>query len=146
MVFPYTRITKNAQETAEVGDRLADYLKKPLPICLYGDLGSGKTTFIQGLAKEFGITTRLLSPTFIIVRRYQLRKPFSFFYHIDLYRIESNLALEGLGISEILSDASSVIAIEWAEKLGELIPEKRIDVHFKVLENTNHEIRCKKSY
>ena len=127
-----------------MGKRLADYLKKPLPICLYGDLGSGKTTFVQGLAKGFGITSRLLSPTFIIVRRYQLKEPFSLFYHIDLYRIESNLALEGLGISEILSDALSVIAIEWAEKLGDFIPKRRLDIRLRALSNGTHEILMEK--
>lgn len=145
MVFPHTRTTKSAEETAAVGRELAAYLKiqkrrgQALPLCLYGELGSGKTTFTRGFAKELGIKTRLLSPTFIIVRRYQLSKPFFYFYHIDLYRMQSKEGLEGLGVADILSDNSAFVAIEWAEKLGTMLPESRIDIELRV-EDDGHSI------
>lgn len=114
-------------------------------VCLYGELGSGKTTFTQGFAKELGIATRLLSPTFIIVRRYQLPTPFSYFYHIDLYRMQGNVDVEGLGIADILLDTStSFVAIEWAEKLGDKLPENRVDIWFKALNDGRHEITIRK--
>lgn len=115
-------------------------------VCLYGELGSGKTTFSGGFAKVFGITTRLLSPTFIIVRRYSVPKQIGFLYHIDLYRIEGEKDLSGLGIQEILADPDSIVLIEWAEKLGEVLPKHRVDVRFSVTEDRKHHISiCKMS-
>ncbi len=112
-------------------------------MCLYGDLGSGKTTFVQGFARALGITGRLLSPTYIIVRRYQLKPPLRFFYHIDLYRLQAEIELGELGLAEILRDRKSFVAIEWAEKLGNLMPERRLDIHFRVLHEGEHEITIK---
>jgi len=144
MDFPYTITTKSAEETARVGKEIGNKLRTSRIICLYGELGSGKTTFVQGFARGLGITTRLLSPTFIIVRRYQTPRRFSFLYHLDLYRLSGEKELEGLGIPEILADTSSIVLIEWAEKLGDLMPEKRIDIHFMVKENGDHTIEIKK--
>jgi tRNA threonylcarbamoyladenosine biosynthesis protein TsaE len=134
-----TITTKNAQETARVGERLAASLK-PTTLCLYGDLGSGKTTFTQGFAKGLGFTGRLLSPTFIIVRRYEIPATEDFFYHMDLYRIKSATDIENLGFSEIIQDPRAYVLIEWAEKLESLNPVKRIDVHFKLNEDDSHTI------
>ena len=115
-----------------------------LIVCLYGELGSGKTTFAQGFAKGLGIFTRLLSPTFIIVRRYPIARQTGFLYHIDLYRVEGEKALLGLGLPEILADPDSVVLVEWAEKMGDLLPQPRIDVYFEVLEDGKHKIWIKK--
>lgn len=139
-------ITKNAGETADFGKSLARELfsdrgeRLPRIICLYGDLGSGKTTFAQGFAKGLGISSRLLSPTFIIVRRHDLAGKACYLYHLDLYRLKDHKELEALGIDEILKDPNSYMAIEWAEKLKELLPKKRVDIHFNVLEDGSHEI------
>lgn len=107
-------------------------------MCLYGELGSGKTTFVQGFAKGLGIKARLLSPTFIIVRRYIVPKEF-FFYHIDLYRINQPREIEELGLSEIFSDPNAYVVIEWAQKLASL-PKNRLDIHFSVQEDGKHNI------
>lgn len=130
-------VTNNAQETAQVGEGLVQDGAKIL--CLYGELGSGKTTFAQGFAKGLGIPTRLLSPTFIIVRRYDLPKN-DLFYHIDLYRLHAKQEIEGLGLSEIFTDPASRIVIEWADRLGELIPEKRQDIYFSAMSDGTHKI------
>lgn len=149
MVSDRTIITQSPQETARVGEELGNRLRKKVNgkrekgrggavvICLYGELGSGKTTFAQGFARGLGITSRLLSPTFIIVRRYQLPKTIGFLYHIDLYRVTEK-DLTGLGLSEIFSDCNSYVLIEWAEKLGNCMPKERIDVRFKTLEDGRH--------
>lgn len=129
-------ITADAQETAEVGQKLAHQLKTRI-VCLYGNLGSGKTTFAQGFAKGLGITTRLLSPTFIIVRRYDIPSSEKLLYHIDLYRISD---FDGLGLTEIFSDPNAIVVIEWAEKLGTLLPKERVDIHFDSFDNGNHTI------
>lgn len=118
----------------------------PRTICLYGELGSGKTTFAQGFAKRLGITTRLLSPTFIIVRRYQLFNPSSFFYHIDLYRLEGDKELEGLGLRDMLSEANSYKVIEWAEKLESLLPKRRVDIRLAVKDSGEHTIIIESYY
>ena len=112
-MFDEVFITKNSLETQKLGKKFAERLTAGV-VALYGDLGSGKTTFVQGLAKGFGIK-KIISPTFIIVRSYKLklktqnfplRQGYAgqakFFYHIDLYRIQSEKDLEGLGIEENL--------------------------------------------
>lgn len=115
---------------------------RPKIICLYGELGSGKTTFVQGFARGLGITTRLLSPTFIIVRRYELPEE-NFFYHIDLYRTSSTADLKQLGLSEIFLDPAAYVVVEWAEKLGELLPKDRRDIYFTTLDDERHTIIIK---
>jgi tRNA threonylcarbamoyladenosine biosynthesis protein TsaE len=150
MAINLLRITENAAETQEFGRELGhSYLKNleegeqfaPRVLCLYGPLGSGKTTFIQGFAKGVGIRSRLLSPTFIIVRRYRVPKFISFLFHIDLYRVKEKSSLFGLGISEILFDDHSISLIEWAERLNDLLPERRLDVYCELLEGERHKIK-----
>lgn len=144
-------ITKSAQETANLGQALAKQLleqkrgeAKPIVICLYGELGSGKTTFTQGFAKGLGITSRLLSPTFIIVRRYAMPNNSGFLYHLDLYRLKSGTELDGLGLSEIFREPNSVVMVEWAEKLGKFLPQKRIDIYFSVNAKDEHVFKAQK--
>ena len=133
-------ITKSAKETQDYGQTVADSLKPPAIFCLYGELGSGKTTFTQGFAKGLGISTRLLSPTFIIVRRYSLPNPTIFLYHIDLYRIKNEHDLDGLGLREIFSDPNAIILIEWAERLESLLPVQRTDIQFGVIDKYKRRI------
>ena len=135
-------LTKNATETKKFAANFAKNLNAGDILCLYGNLGSGKTTFVQGLAEEFGIKRRIISPTFIIVRSYKVNN--MNFYHIDLYRVQSKQDLLGVGIDEILKDEKNIVCIEWAEKLSDLIPQKRIDIRFKHLDNDKREIDIKR--
>jgi len=135
-----TYITKSAEETAKLGQNIGKTVKNSTLIALYGDLGSGKTTFVQGLAKGLGISKRLISPTFIILRTYQItisnkQIAISNFYHVDLYRTQSGDDIRGIGLDEIIKNNQDIIAVEWAEKLGEFLPDKRIDIHFKHQDN-----------
>lgn len=136
--------TNSARATAKEGETLAKRLKAGDILCLYGQLGSGKTTFVQGLARGLGITTRLLSPTFIIVRRYDIPSSEKILYHVDLYRLQNRDEMDELGLDEIISDPNAYVVIEWAEKLGELLPNYRLDIHLRVLEDGRHEIKVKK--
>lgn len=120
--------TYNFSETKDLAANFAKNLKGGDVLCLYGDLGSGKTTFVQGIAQAIGIRRRIISPTFIIVRTYKINK--LNFYHIDLYRTKNIDDLKGLGIDEILLSDKNIVAIEWADKLGKLLPKKRIDINF----------------
>lgn len=131
-------ITKNAKETQKVGERVARSGQRI--VCLYGELGSGKTTFAQGFARGLGITSRLLSPTFIIVRRYEIPSSDNYLYHMDLYRLSEKRQVTDLGIEEIFSDPRAFVLVEWAERLGNLLPAEREDIRFSVLPNGKHTI------
>jgi tRNA threonylcarbamoyladenosine biosynthesis protein TsaE len=135
-------ITNSGEETQELGERFAGRLKMGDFIALYGDLGSGKTTFIQGLARGLGITRRIISPTFIIARHYKINN--GSFYHIDLYRTESKHDLLGVGLDQIIEDKNNIVALEWAEKMGELLPKKRIDIRFQYLNGNKRRIFIEK--
>ena len=126
-------VTKNAGETKKFGRDFATKLKGGEVICLEGDLGSGKTTFVQGLAEGLKAKNRVVSPTFILMRQYNGENLNIF--HLDLYRLETNLQeeLENLGLYEIWGRTSNVVLIEWAEKIKELLPENAKWIHFKNL-------------
>jgi tRNA threonylcarbamoyladenosine biosynthesis protein TsaE len=129
-----------------LGQKLAAHLKKSPPpqrrglvIGLYGELGSGKTTFIQGLANGLGIKKRISSPTFVIIRDYPVPNSGFNFYHVDLYRLAEK-ETEGLGLEEILADHNNIVAIEWAEKAKKILPAQRIDILFKYINETTREV------
>ncbi len=147
-------LTHNYSETQDLGFNLGKNLKNGKVFALYGNLGSGKTTFVQGLAKGLGIKQKIISPTFIIVRKYAIPKSLipalpagrfnlKSFYHIDLYRIENETGIKGLGLEEILNDDSNVVAIEWPEKLKNLLPKKRTNLFFEYLDNDLRKIEIK---
>ena len=125
--------TKSAKETSEFGEKFAADLntKGPMIIALTGDLGSGKTTFVKGLAKGLGITQKILSPTFILMRQYDLKV--KGFYHVDLYRLESDIEKEmrNLGVDDLWSNKENIIAIEWAEKAKDFIPKNAVWITFE---------------
>lgn len=130
--------TNSAEETQAFAKKIGATMKGGEVVLLYGNLGAGKTTFMQGFAKGMGIQSRITSPTFIIVRKYDGEKTL---YHIDLYRTESDADLEGLGMREILEDKNAVVAIEWPEKLGNFMPGKKIEIHFAPVGYEEREIR-----
>jgi tRNA threonylcarbamoyladenosine biosynthesis protein TsaE len=138
-----TFITNGFKKTQELGCEFAKTLKKGDIVCLYGDLGSGKTTFTQGLAAGLGIKNRIISPTFVIVRSYELED--MNFYHVDLYRTENEKDIESLGIKEMINNKQSVFVIEWAEKLGKYLPKERIDVQFSYEKDDSRKISFRSS-
>jgi len=139
-----TVITTKSEDTQALGEKIAQEVKNGGIVCLYGDLGSGKTTFTQGLAKALGSTANVNSPTFVIVRTYKLaqsqEQTAKSFYHVDLYRLESDKEMEDVGLREILEDPENIVVIEWAEKLGSLLPKKRTDIKFEYLGENQREI------
>jgi len=140
-----TYITNNSRQTKNLGRKFGETLRGGETLCLYGALGSGKTTFTQGLARGLQIKNRLLSPTFIIVRHYNIiNKPFTKLYHLDLYRLENPQSVMDLGFIDFINDKTNVIVIEWPEKLGEFLPKNRIDIYFKDLGDDKREISIKK--
>ncbi len=126
--------TKSAKETSEFGEKVASDLKVKgaVVFALTGDLGSGKTTFVKGLAKGLGITQIILSPTFILMRQYRI-SPSTSFFHVDLYRLESNIEKEmkNMGVDDLWSNKENIIAIEWAEKAKDFIPKNAAWITFE---------------
>lgn len=120
--------TNNSKETQKLAYDFAKTLGTGETICLYGDLGSGKTTFTQGLAEGLGIKGRIISPTFVIIRSHELKN--GMFYHVDLYRTETEKDIENLGLEEIVNDSRNITVIEWAEKLMDFLLKKRIEIEF----------------
>jgi len=131
-------ITNSFSETQKLGEEFAKNLKGGGILCLFGDLGSGKTTFVQGLAKGLGIKNKIISPTFIIMRTYQLTP--NSFYHVDLYRIENEKDVEGLGLLEIINDPQNIVVIEWPDKIENILPEKRINILFNYVDENRRKI------
>jgi tRNA threonylcarbamoyladenosine biosynthesis protein TsaE len=131
-------ITKSPSETEGVGFRLGMFLKmqRGATVCLYGDLGAGKTTLIKGIASAFGISERDIgSASFVIVAEYETTPPF---YHIDLYRVERENDIDDLGIWEYIG-SGGIAVVEWAERLSEL-PEDAIKVRMNYVDENSREI------
>ncbi len=100
-------------------------------LALSGDLGAGKTTFVQGLARSLGTNVTITSPTFVILKRYPLSKQaFDTLIHIDAYRLNSSSELQKLGWEEILKDAGSLVVLEWPERVSECIPDNAQTITF----------------
>lgn len=109
-------------ETEQIGQRIGRDLRPGDIVCLYGDLGTGKTTLVRGIASVFGIPGRdVTSASFTVIAEYP-GDPF--FYHIDLYRINSSDDLDSTGIWDLIG-GDSISVIEWAENLGEITGQER---------------------
>lgn len=109
-------ISNSESETGKIAAKLAKEARGNI-YALTGELGAGKTIFVQGFAKGLGIKEKIISPTFVLMRQHQIPGTKKVFYHIDLYRLED---ISGLGLDEILSDRNNIVLIEWAEKLKTL--------------------------
>lgn len=133
-------ITQKPEDTQKLGKKLATALKgkrgaTACSVVLQGDLGSGKTTLVQGFAKGLGITTRLLSPTYIIVRQYEVKQSvFNQFYHIDLYRVAKYIDRTDLGLDEIFANPSNIVVVEWAEYVPNIVKKAQVRISFNVQE------------
>lgn len=117
-------ISNSVDETKKIAAELAKKLSAGDVLCMYGDLGAGKTAFVQGLAAGLGITEPITSPTFTIVNEYYGSLPL---YHFDVYRISDSDEMYEVGYEEyIYGDGVSVI--EWAELIDDILPKKRYNV------------------
>lgn len=115
----------STEDTFAFGRQCGEAARAGQVYCLYGDLGVGKTVFTQGFAKGLGIEEPVTSPTFTIVQEYgEGRLPF---YHFDVYRISDPEEMYEVGFDEYL-ESGGVCFIEWANLIGEILPEERIDI------------------
>lgn len=108
---------------------------------LLGDLGSGKTTFTQALARNLGVTERVTSPTFVIEKIYPVKSRFSKLIHIDAYRLNKPDELAHLKWSEVISDPSNLILIEWADRVLSLLPPDAHKIMFHFIDDHTREIK-----
>lgn len=120
-------LIKNEKEMLDFGKKIAAELKSGDVLCLYGDLGAGKTTITKGVAQYFGIKKRITSPTFTLFNVYpvQIESKRIKFVHIDAYRLKDEEELLEVGIDDYLGQPDSVCVIEWAEKVPDLLKKKK---------------------
>ncbi|MEA3344419.1 MAG: tRNA (adenosine(37)-N6)-threonylcarbamoyltransferase complex ATPase subunit type 1 TsaE [Patescibacteria group bacterium] len=151
-----TYITNNSAQTKKMGKMLAEEIlkskeskKHAFVICLKGDLGSGKTTFLQGFAKGLSIREKILSPTFVIMKKFKIPKrknvhgsrfPAHSLYHFDCYRIGKPKEILELGFEKIISCSNNIVAIEWPEKINKLLPKNTLMLKFEFLDENTRKI------
>lgn len=129
-------ITKSAAQTKKVGEGIAQKIKNGGVVCLYGDLGAGKTTLVQGIARGLGIKRQIVSPTFIIIRQYKIKiqkTKVNYLWHIDLYRLQNIDEAKEIGIEEIVADPENITLIEWPEKIESILPKKRMEIKLQTV-------------
>ncbi len=118
-------ISGSAQKTLGIGKLISRKLKKGDIVCLFGDLGSGKTVLTKGICLGLGVNKyKVTSPTFVILRQYKGKLPI---YHFDLYRLSGPEDILDLGYEEYFFD-EGVSVIEWADKLGQLLPKEFLKI------------------
>lgn len=114
----------SAEDTKKIAAEFAKSLKSGDVLCMYGDLGAGKTAFVQGLAAGLGVLDYVNSPTFTIVNEYSGDLPL---YHFDVYRIGDSSEMFDIGFDEYL-DGDGVTVIEWAELIEDILPQSRYNI------------------
>lgn len=138
--------SNSPRETQQIAQNLGKTLKVGDIIALYGELGAGKTVFVKGIARSLNIKNKITSPTFVFMRSYPIKlkqKPLMF-YHLDLYRGQSEDDFESLGLEEIIS-WDNIVVVEWADKIKSRLPNKRIDVHIENIDEQSRRIKIKRT-
>ena len=139
-------ITRSPSQTKKLGEKLArEFLdkttKKAVVIGLIGDLGGGKTTFLQGFAKGLGVEEKILSPTFVIAKMFKVQgSRFNNFYHFDCYRVQKPKEILDLEFKKIISEHGNVVAIEWADRIEKILPAGAIISKFKFIDKLKRRI------
>ncbi len=118
-------VTTSSDETRAIGERLGRHLGPGTVVALTGELGAGKTCFIQGLVRGLDVSRAATSPTFVLINEYRGRVPV---HHVDLYRIDRSAEILDLGLPELFAE-QAVTLVEWADKLGVLLPADAVRVH-----------------
>lgn len=125
----YKITTNREEETIEIAQNIESEKFPNMVICLIGDLGSGKTIFTKGFAEALGIEENITSPTFNIIKEYNTEE--MNLYHMDLYRLEGDV--RNLGLEEYF-EKDGVVIIEWADMIEDYLPDERLEIKFKVVD------------
>jgi tRNA threonylcarbamoyladenosine biosynthesis protein TsaE len=129
----YQITTRCVDETRKLGETIGATVTAGTILALFGDLGSGKTAFVQGLARGLEVPEEyyITSPSYTLINEYPGRFPL---FHVDLYRITNSGDIEDIGLYEMLDD-SGVVAIEWADRMGKNLPPNHVRVQFEIIDD-----------
>ena len=124
----HEHITHSADETMELGRKLSPMLKASRMVILRGDLGTGKTTLVKGIAEGLEAASQddVTSPTFTLIHEY--RGPEINLYHVDLYRIDTPRELDTLGLDELFAEEGNLVLLEWGEKFPRFVKERDVEI------------------
>ena len=136
-------VSSSVEETLSFAKKFAAGLKPGDVLALEGDLGSGKTTFVKGIAAGLGIadTDEVKSPTFVLMHHYPCRIPV---YHFDLYRLEGGKEISTVGLEEFAHDPKAIACVEWADKAPSFFPPSTYHIGFKILGPEKRQIDIQK--
>ena len=143
-----TVISHSVAETEKIAQVwLAEMVATPandsqaVVVGLYGNLGSGKTTFTQDVARALGIKETITSPTFVIMKRYEINgSRFKYLVHIDAYRLEKSADFDALNLKDTMNDPYNLILIEWAENVEDALPSNMQKIGFEYLNETDRKL------
>lgn len=142
-------VSNSADQTQKIASQIAQKFKeKSGVVALVGELGAGKTTFTQGFAKALGVTDKIISPTFVLIRQHEIPGTSKrTLFHIDLYRLEGKIDIIQTGIKELFDYSNgNIILIEWAEKIKEKLPEDTLWLSFKKTSEKQRQIKTTNIY
>ncbi|HWO07710.1 MAG TPA: tRNA (adenosine(37)-N6)-threonylcarbamoyltransferase complex ATPase subunit type 1 TsaE [Candidatus Paceibacterota bacterium] len=129
------------EEAARFARSLAPHADHATVVTLSGDLGAGKTAFAKAVAAELGVTEHVTSPTFVIMKTYELReRPFRRLVHVDAYRLEGERHINVLGWAELLRDRDTLVIVEWPERVPSAIPGSAIRITLRYSGDDEREI------
>lgn len=132
----YKITSRSIEDTMELAENIESEKFPGMIICLDGELGSGKTVFVKGFAKSLGIEENITSPTFNIVKEYNIGEmPL---YHMDVYRLEEDD--ESIGFQDYFN-SDGITIIEWSELIEDSLPNERLDIKFKVIDENKRVIK-----
>ncbi|MBI1871555.1 MAG: tRNA (adenosine(37)-N6)-threonylcarbamoyltransferase complex ATPase subunit type 1 TsaE [Chlamydiae bacterium] len=148
-VFPISKgshsvITLSSDETYRLGKTLGQHMTQGV-VALFGDLGAGKTVFAKGMAEALGVKNvvrEVVSPTFMLVREHEGNVPF---YHMDLYRLESEEEFEQINLKEYFN-RQGVTLVEWAQRALSVLPTNHIEVYFEILGKKKRRIEFRRNF
>jgi len=135
-------ISSGVEQTVRLGVRLGELLIIGDLICLSGELGTGKTAFAQGIGRGWGASRHVTSPSFTLVNEYKRLNDGRTLYHIDCYRLENSADIVTAGLDDILNDGGAIM-IEWPERISDILPEGRLWVELRHINDTRRGLRIK---
>lgn len=147
-------LTQSPEQTKELGKKIGSEILKQEPpqgaqvLGLVGELGSGKTCFLQGFAKGLGVKEKILSPTYVIMKKFPIPpvtchlSPETF-VHIDCYRIDKPKEILDLGFKQIVSNPENIVAIEWAGRIEQILPQDCLILEFEISDKNQRKIVLK---
>jgi len=135
-------ISSSTDQTVRLGLRLGELLQPGDMVCLYGDLGAGKTALSRGVGRGWGTALRVTSPTFTIINEYPRPKDKAVLYHLDCYRLETDMDVETVGLEDIFYGQGAVI-IEWPENIESWLSADRLAIQIKYLNDTRRTMQFK---